>query len=87
MRSAADELESPALELVVRLVGSTVGPDEQWSDEGGYITPAMEASRLVGGLIQRLAASPAKEASTALADLLADPALSPLARGAVAGAG
>ena len=76
VRSGADELQSPALELVVRLVGSTVGPDEQWSEKGGYITPAMEASRLVGDLIQRLAASPAKDASTALTDLLADPALS-----------
>ena len=36
----------------------------------------MQASRLVNSLIQRLATSPAKEASTALADLLADPALS-----------
>ena len=69
-----DELRSPALELLVRLVGSTVGPDEQWKQ--GYFTPAMEACRLVGELIQRLAATPAKDASTALADLLADPALS-----------
>ena len=74
--SLADKLESPALGLLVRLVGSTVGPDEQWK-EGWGVTPAMEASRLVGYLIQRLAASPAKDASTALANLLADPALSP----------
>ena len=73
--SLADKLESPALGLLVRLVGSTVGPDEQWK-EGWGVTPAMEASRLVGYLIQRLAASPAKDASTSLTDLLADPALS-----------
>ena len=75
VRSAADELESPALELVVRLVGSTVGPNEQWSENGGYITPAMEASRLVGDLIQRLAASPTKETTDALGRLVADPDL------------
>ena len=74
VRSVADELESPALELVVRLVGSTVGPDEQWKQ--GYFTPAMEACRLVGELIQRLAASPAKESSDALVKLLDDPTLS-----------
>ena len=73
--SLADKLESPALGLLVRLVGSTVGPDEQWK-EGWGVTPAMEASRLVGDLIQRLAASPAKEASNALDELLTDPELS-----------
>ena len=76
VNSAADELGSPGLELVVRLVGSTVGPEQRWSDEAGFVTPAMQASRLVGDLIQRLAASPAKEASDALARLLEDESLS-----------
>ena len=76
LRSVIDGLQSLALELLVRLVGGTVEPDEHWRNKGAYFTPAMEASRLVGDLIQRLAASPAEGASTALADLLADPALS-----------
>ncbi len=73
-RSVAAGLRSPALELLVRLVGSIVGPEEQW--KGGYFTPSMEASRLASGLIQRLAACPAKEASGALARLLEDESLS-----------
>ena len=75
-RFSCDELGHPTLELLILLGASSVGPDQQWADKAGFVTPAMEASRLVGDLIQRLAASPAKEASTALADLLADPALS-----------
>ena len=42
----------------------------------GEFTPKTQASRLVNDLIQRLASSPAKDASDALACLLADPALS-----------
>ena len=75
LRSVVDGLESPALELLVRLMGSTVGPDEQWR-KGGYFTPAMEASRLVGDLVQQLAACQDKEASDALARLLEDESLS-----------
>ncbi len=74
-RSVADGLRSAALELLVRLVGSIVGPEEQWKG-GGYFTPSMEASRLASGLIQRLAACPAREASDALAGLLEDESLS-----------
>ncbi len=69
LRSVVDGLESPALELLVRLVGGTVEPDEHWR-EGPSFTPAMKASRLVGDLIQRLSACPAEEASDALARLL-----------------
>ena len=70
----AYELGIPGLELLIHLVGSYVGPDK-WK-EGGLVTPAQQASRLVNGQIQRLAASPTKDASDALDRLLADPALS-----------
>ena len=70
----AYELGIPGLELLIHLVGSYVGPDK-WK-EGGLVTPAQQASRLVNGQIQRLAASPTKDASDALDRLLADPTLS-----------
>ena len=76
LRSVVDGLQSPALELLVRLVGGTVEPDEHWRRDGSYFTPAMEASRLVGDLIHRLSACPAEEASDALAKLLEDESLS-----------
>ena len=69
-----DVLGTPGLELIINLVGSHVGPD-QWHEDR-QVTPAMQASRLVNGLIQRLASSPTKDASDALDRLLADPALS-----------
>ena len=69
------ELRVEALELLFRLVGSYAGPDQWWNEEG-LVTPASQASRLVNDLIQRLAASPTKDASEALAVLLTDPALS-----------
>ena len=75
-RFSFDELGHPTLELLVLLGGSSVGPDQQWADKAGFVTPAMQASRLVGGLIQRLAASPGKEASDALGRLVADRELS-----------
>ena len=70
----AYELGIPGLELLIYLVGSYVGSDK-WK-EGGLVTPAQQASRLVNDLIQRLAASPTKDATDALDRLLADPALS-----------
>ena len=69
-----DVLRTPGLELIIHLVGSHVGPD-QWHEDR-QVTPAKQASRLVHGLIQRLAASPTKDASDALAALPDDPALS-----------
>ena len=63
------------MELLINLVGNYAGPDQWWNEEG-LVTPETQASRLVNGLIQRLAASPTKDASQALAALLADPALS-----------
>ena len=67
-----DVLGTPGLELLIHLIGSHVGPDK-WDRQ---VTPAMQASRLVNGLVQRLAASPAKDASDALNRLLAELALS-----------
>ena len=73
-RSVVDELQSPALELLIRLGGSRDGPDQLLKD--GFFTPAMEASRLVNDLIQRLAAPPAEESSDALGRLVHEPTLS-----------
>ena len=74
MLPSLPELRVEIWELLVRLVGSYVGPDLLNAD--GQITPAMQASELVRDLIQHLAASPTKDASEALATLLADPVLS-----------
>ena len=74
MQFSIDELGIASLELLIRLVGSYIGPDK-WHEEG-LDTPAKQASRLVNDLIQRLAASPTKDASDALDRLLADLALS-----------
>ena len=68
------ELRVEVLELLIRLVGSYVGSDQLKAE--GWVTPEMQAPRLVNDLIQRLAASPTKNASEALAVLLTDPALS-----------
>ena len=72
VQSSFDVLETPGLELLIHLVGSHVGPNK-WDRQ---VTPVMQASRLVNGLIQRLAASPTKDASDALGRLLADSSLS-----------
>ena len=74
MQFSIDELGIASLELLIRLVGSYVGPDLLNAD--GEFTPAMQASRLVNDLIQRLAASPSKDASDALDRLLDDSSLS-----------
>ena len=75
VRPSLPELRVEILELLIRLVGSYTGPD-QWRNEEGLVTPASQASRLVNDLIQRLAASPTKDATDALDRLLAEPALS-----------
>ena len=80
----AYELGIPGLELLIHLVGSYVGSDK-WK-EGGLVTPAQQASRLLNGQIQRLAASPTKDATDALDRLLADPVAIPLARYTIASA-
>ena len=68
-----DALGIPDLARFIRLVGGYVGPELM--NEQGWLTPVMEASRLVHNLIQRLASSPDKDASEALNSLLEDPAL------------
>ena len=74
MQFSIDELGIVSLELLIRLVGSYVGSDQLKAE--GWVTPEMKAAYLVNDLIQRLAASPAKDASDALDRLLAYPALS-----------
>ena len=66
------ELRVEVLELLIRLVGNYAGPDQWWNEEG-LVTPAMQASRFVNDLIQRLAASPTKDTGDALNRLLDDP--------------
>ena len=74
-RSLADDLEGPALEPLIRLLGSHVGP-ARTRDEVYRASPATEAPFLVRDLIQRLAASPGKDASDALGRLAIDRELS-----------
>ena len=73
-RSVADDLGGPALEPLIRLLGSHVGPARP-RDEVYTATPETEGPFLVRNLIQRLAGSPTKEASDALGRLVADPEL------------
>ena len=72
--SSINKVGISGLALLIRLVGCHVRPDKQWVK--GWITLEAEASRLVYDLIQRLAASPAQEASDVLESLHADTALS-----------
>ena len=74
MQFSIDALGIPSLELLIRLVGSYVGPDQLNAD--GQVTPEMESPRLAYDPIQRLAASPTKDATDALDRLLADSTLS-----------
>ena len=61
-------------DLLIRLIGRHVRPDQQW--ESGWVSPTAKASGLVSNLIQTLAASPTWEASGALDRLLSDTGLS-----------
>ncbi len=74
-RSLADDLEGPALEPLIRLLGSHVGPTRT-RDEVYWASPETEAPSLVRDLIRRLAASPGKDASDALGRLAIDRELS-----------
>ena len=67
------DLDIFASELLIRLVGGYFVPYRPMGSR--FITAEEEASDFVGSLIDRLAKSPDEEASDALADLLADPAL------------
>ena len=66
-------LEISTVELLIRLIGSYAGPELRWKE--GLVSSAMEASRQVHTYIQRLATSPAKDASDTLASLRSDPTL------------
>ena len=57
-------------ELLIRLIGRHVGPDQQWVR--GAVTLTARAARFVHELIGHLAASPTREASAALDRLLED---------------
>ena len=72
-RQSHSELEISTVKLLIRLIGSYVGPDLRWKE--GFVSPAMEASRQVDTYIRHLATSPAQDASDALASLYADPVL------------
>ena len=67
------DLETPLLELLIRLMGSCAGPD-QWLADGSW-GPVMRASRLVGDMIERLAARSSQSANASLETLLVDPSL------------
>ena len=72
-------LERGSLAFLVRLLGSSVEPERfHHSVSGGVhdVTPAMERSRLVSGLIRRLSSSHSSEAGDLLEDLADDHALS-----------
>ena len=74
VRFSFSELDSPALTLLIKLVGSYVGPDQR-EDESGWVTPTMRSSDLVRNLIQHHAKLPTQGASDALAELVSDTAL------------
>ena len=61
-------------ELLIRLIGRHVGPDQQWVR--GAVTLTARAARFVHELIQHLAASPTRDASDALGRLLENRGLS-----------
>lgn len=61
-------------ELLIRLIGRHVRPDQQW--KSGWVSPTAKASGMVNNLIQQLARSPTREASDALGRLLHDRGLS-----------
>ena len=71
-----DQLMIPVLELLIRLVGNTVGPYE-WADTDGAVTHAQRSSDLVNKLIRTLAVSLDPGAGRTLDQLCSSPELSP----------
>ena len=69
----------PAFRVLIRLIGSSCGPYLPGgdSDEGGIVTPEMNAAFRVRGLIEQLAAIATEDASRALEALLSDNDLRP----------
>ena len=70
-----DRLRPTDLALLIRLLGSSVGP-ERFRDTSGIVTSAMDSSLLVRRLVQRLASDPSSETSALLKALAAHEALS-----------
>ena len=70
-----DQLMISVLELLIRLVGITVGPYE-WADTDGAVTHAQRSSALVNKLIRTLAASLDPAATRTLDQLCSSPELS-----------
>ena len=73
VRFSFNALGISALKLLIRLIGSYVGPRQDWGHS--FVTSSMSASMFVRNLIQRLAALPAGDASDALAELFSATAL------------
>lgn len=69
------ELETPVIELLIRFVGSCVGPSD-WAGANGVVTAAKNPSDLVKQLIGHLASSSAEVAGNILEGLCAESELS-----------
>ena len=67
------KLGIPAVEFLIRLIGSHSEPSLRW--EEGPVTSSMKVSQLVHTFVQHLATSPAQDASEALAALCTDQGL------------
>ena len=70
-----DRLGTTGLHVLVRLIGVSSGPDYRPSGEATTVTPAMEASDHVRGMIYRLAESPTADAGATLEALASDESL------------
>ena len=74
------DLDISVMDFFIRLVGGHFGP-KSWGNpdapfgRGAFVTPEMKASDFVSNQIRWLAKSPEEEASDALANLVANPAL------------
>ncbi len=78
-RELIQRMDIPALKLLIRLIGSycrpftfSSDPDSSDSEEGGSVTPAMEAGFRILEFINRLALIPSLAATEALESLSAD---------------
>ena len=78
-QSLIERLDIPALQLLIRLFGSSFRPYTLDSDSetGGIVTPAMEASDRIREFIDKLASNPSSVATEAFETLLADGSLRP----------
>ena len=75
-RIPTEALKVPALQLLIRLIGSSFGPWRSHpAGEATRVTPEMSAADRVQWMIRRLAESPTVEAGTALEALASDPSL------------